>query len=769
VPRILKPAAPSAPVPAPPEADQRGGVRQLLDRVQALYVRAFGESESVRGELAAAGLSNLALLEKHEVGYCEGTLPRVMNTPDGMGRLAEIGICDPKGGERFKGMLVFPLHDATGAICDLWGLGLSDGGERLLAKTTAGIWNLAACRRATHLYVALTPLDGLALCAAQHGNVIAVAVRSGKLDIATLEGCGVQQLTLVVGESAAAVASVGAVAAALHPYVPAVITLSGSESVLAFLKANGPKALAEAIVAATHGLPALTFPGMRMKPDGFALPLRGVLYTAAGLERTRRSLRGTIRAERGEQSTALTLDFNQLRSRREFTQEMVRVFAGLAEHVEADLRDLQRACDYRLLLPDIALPEAPTAPVSEGDRREAELLGRSPDLLGLVVEDFHACGLVGEDRNIQLCFLAACSRRLDAPLAVMVLSSIGAGKSATIEVCARLCPAEEQVPTDYLSGQALFHLPRGAIKHKLLAVAEAEGADRANYAIRILLSSRGLRSLTTGRDSVTGKLQSEAKVVEGPVAMLITGSDPQINRETLSRFIVTSADESRDQTEAIRLRQREDASEVGLQRQAAIARVIRRHHAFQRLLEPRWVIVPSRLAIDYGDDRLCSRRDFPKVLGLVRAVAFARQMQKEVRMIDGVACIEADQKDLDSAGPLIRHLFGASQDELSEPSRTLLRQLHDLSRHGPGPGDGPVPGAVGRFCFTRRFVAERLRWSKTSLHRSFKELEEAEYIVRDMGTRQRPWRYFLDWLPAERADSVSVPFQSAAGKASTSP
>jgi hypothetical protein len=751
-----------------PDSEQLAKRRILLARVHALYAKAFAASESARRGLASVGLSNLALLEQHGVGYCEGTLMKIMNVPDGAHRLAEIGICNAKGAERMKGHYVFPLHDSAGAISDLWAVELNGARSRHLSKATSVIWNMAACRRATQLYVTLNPLDALALRAAQFGNVIAVSPQSECLDIGALEQSGVQQLTLVVGESAQVARAIQLVSAAVQPYVPAVLTLPKSGGALSFLKVHGSKALTEAVVAATHGLSSLTFPGMRLKPEGFALPLRGILYTVAGLERTRRALRGTIRAERGEQATAVTLDFNQLRSRREFLQEMVRVFNESTDQMEAALRDLQRACDFRLTRPDLVEPDAPVAPVPEGDRKEAELLGKSPDMFRLVVEDFHACGLVGEERNILLCFLAACSRKMSAPLAVMFLSSIGAGKSVAIELTARLCPPEEQVPTDYLSGKALFHLPRASIKHKLVAIAEAEGAERASYAIRILLSTGALRSLTTGRDLVTGKLQSEAKLVEGPVAMLITGSDPQINRETLSRFIVTSADESHEQTEAIKQRQREDASEAALQRKSAIDRLVRRHHAFHRLLEPRWVIVPSTLTVDHADDRLCSRRDFPKVLGLIRAVAYARQMQKEPKLVEGVACIEADQQDLDTARPLIQHLFGAARDELSEPSRTLLRQIHDLSKGSSTAHANVTPlNATGRFYFTRRFIAEHLRWSKTSLHRSFKELEEAEYVVRDMSTRQRPWRYFLDWRPMERSCDVPADSQPSSHDASS--
>ncbi|CUI05592.1 DNA primase [Janthinobacterium sp. CG23_2] len=43
-----------------------------------------------------------------------------------------------------------------------------------------------------------------------------------------------------------------------------------------------------------------------------------------------------------------------------------------------------------------------------------------PDLLDRIVADFDACGLVGERTNKLVGYLAAVSRKLDRPLAIVV-------------------------------------------------------------------------------------------------------------------------------------------------------------------------------------------------------------------------------------------------------------------------------------------------------------------------------------------------------------
>jgi hypothetical protein len=308
-----------------------------------------------------------------------------------------------------------------------------------------------------------------------------------------------------------------------------------------------------------------------------------------------------------------------------------------------------------------------------------------------------------------------------------------------------------------------------ALKHKLVTVGEQEGARNANYPLRSLISAKALTAVITARDAVSGRLQTETKRVEGPAAVIITSSDPNLDRETLSRFIVTASDESREQTLAIREEQRRAQTPEGLANRQAAVQVFRRHHAYHRLLQSYGVVIPDSVQIDYGDDRLCSRRDYPKVQGLIKAVAFARQMQKTIIQVEGVNCVAVDETDLAIARPLIRKLFVAAFDELSAPSRSLLQlldQMKAVAREKPGAGHFDD---AGRFAFTRRQVREQGKCSNTSLHRCLFELMDYEYVLRDTATRRRPYRYVLDWVPPIKSPDIPVKFHLAAPEPTSRP
>jgi hypothetical protein len=67
--------------------------------------------------------------------------------------------------------------------------------------------------------------------------------------------------------------------------------------------------------------------------------------------------------------------------------------------------------------------------VSESERAEALKLGRHPDLVGEVLRDMEKLGMVGEEVNKLAGYLVMTSRRMDDPLALLIISGSGAGKS----------------------------------------------------------------------------------------------------------------------------------------------------------------------------------------------------------------------------------------------------------------------------------------------------------------------------------------------------
>ena len=322
--------------------------------------------------------------------------------------------------------------------------------------------------------------------------------------------------------------------------------------------------------------------------------------------------------------------------------------------------------------------------IGEEDRRAALELLRDPKLLDRVSEAFETCGLVGEHTNKLVAYLATVSRKLERPLAVLVQSSSAAGKSALMEAVLALVPEEERVQYSAMTGQSLFYMGETDLKHKVLAIAEEEGAERASYALKLLQSEGKLSIASTGKDPATGRLVTHEYHVEGPSAILLTTTAIDLDEELLNRCLVLGVDESREQTRAIHRQQRESRTLEGLERRMARQDTVTLHQNAQRLLRPLFVVNPYACQLTFLDDTTRTRRDHEKYLALIDAIALVHQHQREVRsgVVLGrrVDYVEATLADVAVANRLAAETLGRTLDELPPQTRRLLFLRGDGAR-----------------------------------------------------------------------------------------
>ncbi len=186
--------------------------------------------------------------------------------------------------------------------------------------------------------------------------------------------------------------------------------------------------------------------------------------------------------------------------------------------------------------------------MSDAEQQAAVALLKAPDLMDRIVRDFARCGLVGESANLLTAYLAAVSRKLDQPLAILIQSTSAAGKSALMEAVLDLMPEEERVQYSAMTGQSLYYLGETELKHKILAIAEEEGMSEAAYALKLLQSQGELTIASTGKDPVSGELKTREYRVEGPVMIMLTTTAIEIDEELKNRCLVLTVNESREQT-----------------------------------------------------------------------------------------------------------------------------------------------------------------------------------------------------------------------------
>lgn len=459
-------------------------------------------------------------------------------------------------------------------------------------------------------------------------------------------------------------------------------------------------------------------------------------YRVRGLARclSAESLKVTLRLAQGERLHLDTLDLYQARARASFAKAAA-VELGVAETVIAGdlsalvlaLEPVQEAAIRGALKP--AETESAEPVLSEAEEAAGLALLRDPDLASRIASDVEAIGVVGEGINALVGYLACTSRLLDKPLAILIQSTSAAGKSTLMDALLSLLPEAERVHYSAMTGQSLFYIGEGDLKHKVLAIAEEEGVRQAAYALKLLQSQGELSIASTGKDPATGKLVTAEYRVEGPVMLCLTTTAIDIDEELLNRCLVLTINESPEQTAAIQRRQREARTLAGLQAAVRSDAVQAAHRAAQTLLRPLAVVNPFAEQLTFASDRVRLRRDHAKYLTLIDAIALLHQHQRPVRTLEAdgraVEYVEVTQADIALANRLAHAVLGRSLDELPPQTRRLLATLKAwVEQRVAAQG---IERAALRF--TRREAREALGVGDTQLRVHLERLVELEYVA----------------------------------------
>jgi DNA primase len=388
-------------------------------------------------------------------------------------------------------------------------------------------------------------------------------------------------------------------------------------------------------------------------------------------------------------------------------------------------------------------PKEKTPVMTESERKEALALLKSPNLLERILDDFDTWGLVGERTNKLTGFLAAVSRKLDKPLAVVVQSASASGKSTLMDAVLAMMPEEDRVQYSAMTGQSLFYFGNKDLKYKILAIVEEEGARHASYALKLLQSEGKLTIASTGKDATTGQMVTRQYKVEGPVMIFTTTTAIDIDEELLNRCIILSVDESREQTRAIHKAQRCAETLEGLVKKLEKKDVLRVQRNAQRLLAPVEVINPYAGQLTFLDDQTRTRRDHKKYLTLIRAIAFLHQYQRPVKVLKHgalpVKYVEATVEDIAVANELAHEVLGRSLDELPPQSRRFLDLVYEMVQAQCR--EKQIDQTDYRF--TQRQVRSHTGWSDYQVKAHLRKLVSLEYVLVHHGGRGQRFVYEL--------------------------
>jgi hypothetical protein len=773
--KVTKSSIRPLPLLCDPDVDDEA----VIDAVLAHYQGERRVSEPARQWLVEHGVEEL-LADELRIGFANRTLGYRLpeaNRKDGAKlreQLARLGIYRSSGHEHFRGCMVVPVLSAGNRVLQLWGTRLSQpAGEHQWASGLPGaMFNERAATTGAEVILVASIADALAVRSAGNDAVLAPGRPGGyrRSDLRLFARARVRRCVVVgdgLGTLADRLVAEGIDCAVVAPGAP-LATLLGragdrSRALATLLETARPVG---SLKTADADVQPVDSPAHATSTSESATVVSGdASELHVGFDDRRWRVRG---AERNKTPETLrvalcvtdehrggfhldTLDLCQAKARATFIEAASAELHADASGLRRELAEVLFATEAAVAARDVS---APVPPMSDAERDEAMALLRDRNLAERVVEDLGTLGVVGEETNLLVAYLATISRKAERPFGVVVQSSTAAGKSTLADAVCQLVPQEDLASYSAVTGQALYYVGAADLAHKVLAVAEEQGAARASYALKLLVTEGRLSIASTGKDAATGKLRTRAYEVAGPVALVLTTTATEIDPELANRLVVLGVDEDRAQTRAIHLAQRRAATLDGLVARMRRDGIVARHRNAQRLIEALPVVIPDAEVLAFPDHATRYRRDHQKLLSLICASALLHQHQRQQGTVevDGktVRYVEASYADVALGMRLAAVLSGGGGDDLAPQTRRLLAaaQSHVVSR---AEAEDLAPEAVG---FTRRELRETLGWSEHQVRIGLARLVALEYLMAVPGGPGRQHRYLLaDAPPGEPRDT----------------
>jgi DNA primase len=782
-----------------PLATHQETLRQVID----YYHETLKASPEALEYLESRGLKNAELIDTFKLGYANRTLAYRLpqkNRQAGAeirGKLQAIGILRESGHEHFNGSLVVPVMDENGIITEVYGRKIL--GSKLRKGTAqhtylpgphGGVWNHQAIKHSQEVILCEALIDAMTFWCHGFRNVTASYGTNGFTDkhLNLFVESGVQKVLIAYDRDEA-----GNVAAeklvkqlnlkgidayrVLFPkgmdvneyarqVTPAQKSLGVAIRSAEWIGNGKPPERQFDIETVTGSVEIIvnkkpeTLPPLAAKNETTTIEvaadisehevvmnLENRVYRIRGLTKnlSYEQLKINLLIKEGEAFHVDTLDVYSARHRSAYIKQAAQELAISEDLIKCDLGKvllkLEELQDQKIKGTLTKQEKQPA--MSDTEVKEALALLKEPALLDRILSDFNRCGVVGEETNKLVGYLAACSRKLERPLAVMVQSSSAAGKSSLMEAVLAFMPEEERIQYSAMTGQSLFYMGEQDLKNKILAIAEEEGAENTSYALKLLQSEGEVSIASTGKNATTGNLETQEYRVEGPVMLFSTTTAIDIDEELMNRCLVLSVDESREQTQAIHAQQRKRRTLEGLKAAKAKSKLITLHQNAQRLLRPLAVMNPYADQLTFLDDQTRTRRDHEKYLGLIDVVALLHQYQREIKREswegETIEYIEVTLDDIAIANKLAHEVLGRTLDELPPQTRKLLTIITDMVKAHCEENQLKQ----NDYRFSRKDVRAYSAWGNTQIRIHLDRLMEMEYVLSHRGKRGQSYEYEL--------------------------
>jgi hypothetical protein len=385
-----------------------------------------------------------------------------------------------------------------------------------------------------------------------------------------------------------------------------------------------------------------------------------------------------------------------------------------------------------------------TFEMSEEEQQNAKKYLTNKNLITNLQKNLQHIGILGEDENALILFLAMASHKSENPFSVLCLAKSGIGKSYLLQKLSECMPKNCFSFHTQISENALYYFDSKQIDGKTLFIEDLEWTNQMLMPLATL-QTQGKLIKTRATKNKEGMIHSTTFEVTAKLC-LIACAYSEKNYEQLSLpFLCLHLNHS--QAQDINIMEYQKKCRAGLINQTEIAATKRRLQCVIASLKNTAIINPFAPLINLPDDVPHPRKTLLLLLNFIDTITFFRQYQRETTTdtATGEILIKTHPDDIGLAFALLKNSLFRRADELSTTARGFYNWLQKYLTEAQ----------------TTQFTALDVRKAKRihprTLNRYLQELCLFHYIQITGGNKYREgYRYKITNLNEDNTLNINI-------------
>ena len=362
--------------------------------------------------------------------------------------------------------------------------------------------------------------------------------------------------------------------------------------------------------------------------------------------------------------------------------------------------------------------------ISEEEAKVSRQFLKNKNLLSLLIQNLNITGILGEDENATILFLALASYKFSNPFSVICLAKSGIGKSYILQKLSECMPPNSYSFHTKISANALYYFDSSAIQNKALLVEDLEWTTQMLSPLSTLQSQGRLVNTRATKDK-DGMLHSTTFEVVANLCLLACAYSDKNFEEISLPFLCIHLNHSHNQDILVMEYQKKcKAGQIPTEEIKAIQNQLKNAIA---TLQNVSIINPFATLINLPEEVAYPRKSLLLLLNFIEIITYFFQFQREqtVDKSTGEVLVITHPQDIELAFKFLKNNLFRRADELSTPARGFYNWLNSFLTEAK----------------TQQFTTLDIRKAKAihprTLNRYLQELKLFSYIQVSGGNKNR--------------------------------